>query len=965
MATRRQVSIFINGRDVENTLKGIYAEKRKITNELRLMELGSEAYLKKAAELRQLNDILDSHRQAIRKTESAWDAITKGARGFVAVAAAGITADAVIQYGKELFRLSAEMELLGAKAETVFGQALPQVTQAAEQNATAMGLTTSQYIDAASAIGDLLIPMGFQREEAAALSTNLVNLSGALSEWTGGQIQAEEVSRILSKALLGEREELKQLGISISEADVQARLAEKGLKGLTGQMLEQAKAAATLELITEKSTDAQAAYTQNADTLVRKQAEVRAQLQQVAETLATALFPVFQRLVGVASSFATGIGYVAEKIGDVVDPAKAATSAFDDQQAKVAALESELPALLSRYDELQGKSELSKEEQEELAKVIQRIGEITPSAITQIDEYGNVLGINAEKSREFYEAEKARLEFVNKEAIGTLEKQIEKTEKAIAAQQKFVEEGGRLRLVEGIKETGAQLQFVAATATEIEAARKNVQELANTLKGAEAELARLRGENLPSPGGGGVAGGEASPTAEDIQRQAARAEELRKQREKQAEQEAKRREADANREEAQLLQKLKRLEEATEQFRINQEIDAQEATEQEIARIRERYRQQIETAKELELAKNKEVAEAAAAQRIELERLQEEEILRFRQEQEMKLEEQRQEFAAQLQLQLSDEFGQRLLQLQEQYTTLLEQAEQYELDTTAIREKYEQERALIEQDRQARQTKTAEEEAKKRIEAAKKESDALIKAYQGYANILQGALNITSAAGKEYTALSKLLAVAQIGIKSAEAIAAATAAAAGIPFPGNLAAIGTAVAAVTANIVAAKEILSATKVPQRRHGGYVDVLGQDDGRRYRAKYIGQPITGMLPGSPVLADTAGGPVLASEAGQEYFVSNAAMRNPVVMNYVRAIDNIARARQFQEGGFTSTAPTAPLPAPAPADTLGPQMLQVLIRLTNVLEAGLYARVDDDSLLDIRNRITELVNSSGGTL
>ena len=79
-----------------------------------------------------------------------------------------------------------------------------------------------------------------------------------------------------------------------------ARLAEKGLDGLTGNMLQQAKAAATLELITEKSADAQAAFAANSDTLVRKQAEMNAKFQEVKESLSQALIPVFHRLLDAA-----------------------------------------------------------------------------------------------------------------------------------------------------------------------------------------------------------------------------------------------------------------------------------------------------------------------------------------------------------------------------------------------------------------------------------------------------------------------------------------------------------------------------------------------------------------------------------------------------------------------------------------------------------------------------------------
>jgi len=297
---RRQVNIFINGREVANQIKSITSEKRKVVNELKKMEIGSEAYKNKLKELAQLNGILNKHRDSVRGVESTWTKLKGSIGKYAAVAGIALGAREIINYGTELFKLGTEMEVLTKKAETVFGNALPQVDAAAQKNAASIGLTVSQYTDAAAAIGDLLIPMGFQRQEAASISTELVDLSGALSEWTGGQIKAEEVTKILGKAVLGEREQLKSLGISIQEADVKARLAEKGLSKLTGASLQQAKAAATLELITEKSTDAQSAFAKNTDTLVRKQAELKARFQDVQENMAQALVPVFHRLFEIA-----------------------------------------------------------------------------------------------------------------------------------------------------------------------------------------------------------------------------------------------------------------------------------------------------------------------------------------------------------------------------------------------------------------------------------------------------------------------------------------------------------------------------------------------------------------------------------------------------------------------------------------------------------------------------------------
>jgi len=178
----------------------------------------------------------------------------------------------------------------------VFGSEIGKVKQWADANAAAMGLTSREATGLAANMGDLLIPLGFTRDEAAKMSTDIVGLSGALSEWSGGTRSASEVAEILQKSLLGERDGLKELGISISEADVSAQLLKDGTANLTGEQLAQAKATATQELIFAKSTDAQAAYQKGTAKGIRSQHELTARFNEAKESLVTALYPILVKV---------------------------------------------------------------------------------------------------------------------------------------------------------------------------------------------------------------------------------------------------------------------------------------------------------------------------------------------------------------------------------------------------------------------------------------------------------------------------------------------------------------------------------------------------------------------------------------------------------------------------------------------------------------------------------------------
>ena len=243
--------------------------------------------------------------------------------GAFSVASAG----ALAAFGGDILNAGVSMEAMDAKAETVFGPAgLSRMQDWAKESAGALGLTERKAIDAGASIQDLLVPMGFARDEAQSMTLKLLDVSGALSAWSGGKKSVADVSATLTKAMLGEREELKALGISISEADVQTRLAEKGQKALTGAALAQAKAIATQELIFEKSTDAQKAWSDGSMDATKNANEGKASFAELGETLSEALYPAvvaltpaIQDMADAAVKLAPAIKFVGDAVSGVVN----------------------------------------------------------------------------------------------------------------------------------------------------------------------------------------------------------------------------------------------------------------------------------------------------------------------------------------------------------------------------------------------------------------------------------------------------------------------------------------------------------------------------------------------------------------------------------------------------------------------------------------------------------------------
>lgn len=878
MATRR-ANIYINGKEIKNDIKSIVTEKRKLVRELNHMTIGSKEYNAQIKKIENLNPIINKHRQTLRGVDGAWKKMGKAIGSFAGIAGVALGVQEVIQYGKEIFKLGSEMQLLEKKAKTVFGDALPLVSREAERNAAAMGLTTSKYIDAAAAMGDLLIPMKFTRQEAAAISTQLVNLSGALSEWTGGQRSAEEVSKILGKALLGEREQLKELGISILEADVKARLAEKGLQGLTGEMLQQAKTAATLELITEKTADAQFAYAENSNSLVRKQSELRAQFQDIKETMASALIPVFSRLlehVGpVVSSFARFI--------------KALISG-EKQTGKFSGVMKVLGVIVRNA--WKGWSAFY--------SVIFKFGKYL------YDKLSPAISVVAGLLIDFYNTVVKGVNKLN-ELLG-FELRLEKIDTSILNK-------------------------------ELEKEQKKLEE--NPL---EVEVKTKTNSDGVSP-----------EEAAEIQRQKEAAARRAKEKKKEEDREAKELERRLNRTKA-------LIERHAEELRIAELNE----DEQKIERIKAKYAREIAE------------AEGFTEQIKELERLRDLEIKQQREQFQARDDEEKALLQEKLRIELLSEQELELLELENHFQNLLSQAEQYGIDVSALKVEYEERKKAIDEKYKKQQEARDQEADDKKLanlkaleEAEQELVSARLGLYGAMADQLSGLFKENEKLLTGLFLFQKGLAAAEVIIKLQQELAAIRAKNSAIPVVGPALTIAE---STTARIRAATSLATIAgtviqRFAQKKEGRWLNATGADDNTSYRVRYIGQPVSGMLPDHPVLMNTTGGPVIASEAGQEYFVSNRDLSNPKVLNYVRAIDNIVKYRQYASGGSTN----GPIQSPPEniqnteqaEDSVNAEMLIAINRLNENIEGGLIALINDETIISLFKKYNQLQDAAGGGL
>lgn len=166
---------------------------------------------------------------------------------------------------------------------------------------------------------------------------------------------------------------------------------------------------------------------------------------------------------------------------------------YDNHLEQMVNLETELPKLLDKYEELSSTSNLSAEKHEELRRVMRQITDMVPEAAGAFNDYGDVISISTEKVEEFMATQRALLLYENKKAIEETERDLEKLRTKQKQLQSYRNQGGKT-VVSSLGPSAPSVTFVDKSS--LGEVNKELADIGNLIKGSEEKLKRLRGETL-------------------------------------------------------------------------------------------------------------------------------------------------------------------------------------------------------------------------------------------------------------------------------------------------------------------------------------------------------------------------------------------------------------------------------------------------------------------------------------
>jgi murein DD-endopeptidase MepM/ murein hydrolase activator NlpD len=243
------------------------------------------------------------------------------------------------------------------KVNVVFGQSAGIVKAWSRDAATSMGIARHEALAFAGTFGNLLVPMGFARADAAKMSTALVQLASDMASFNNAS--PEDTLRALQSGLAGQVRPLRQFGVfldqnrikavaladGIVKADVSTRklsqaqsgyaiaqgkltaavaahgpkslqaaaaqltlskaadAVAKAMAGNVPALTAAQKATATYHIVLKDTKDAQGDFARTSHGLANQQRILKAQLSDVEGELGTALMPTLVEYMGVLTTW--------------------------------------------------------------------------------------------------------------------------------------------------------------------------------------------------------------------------------------------------------------------------------------------------------------------------------------------------------------------------------------------------------------------------------------------------------------------------------------------------------------------------------------------------------------------------------------------------------------------------------------------------------------------------------------
>jgi hypothetical protein len=256
-----------------------------------------------AADTKDLEDGVERSTGVVSRAAGVLGSLGKAA-GLAAVGglvAVSVAVGATVASLPKLIEMGSDAEEMMGKFNVVFGDAANGTIKNLDAMTTEMGRSKYEARGFAAAFQDTFVPLGFSRNKAAELSTQLTQLTYDVASFDNSL--EPDVMRDFQSALVGNHETVRKYGIVITEVTLGQELMRMGIAGGTKAATEQEKVQARLNLIMAGTSDAQGDAVRTGGSWANQMRALRSTVSDLATDIGGKLLTVFTPLLSSVRKF--------------------------------------------------------------------------------------------------------------------------------------------------------------------------------------------------------------------------------------------------------------------------------------------------------------------------------------------------------------------------------------------------------------------------------------------------------------------------------------------------------------------------------------------------------------------------------------------------------------------------------------------------------------------------------------
>lgn len=214
------------------------------------------------------------------------------ASGGLATFAKGVVAAGTAMAGAGIasIKLASDLSEVQNVVDVTFGSNASKINDWAKNAATSFGLSELSAKQMTGTLGAMMKSMGLNSDQVLNMSESMVGLAGDFASFYN--LKPEEAFEKIRAGISGETEPLKQLGINMSVANLNAYALSQGINKTYDSMTQAEQATLRYNYLMSVSKDAQGDFARTSNSLANQLRIAKLNLQDLGATIGNSLLPM-------------------------------------------------------------------------------------------------------------------------------------------------------------------------------------------------------------------------------------------------------------------------------------------------------------------------------------------------------------------------------------------------------------------------------------------------------------------------------------------------------------------------------------------------------------------------------------------------------------------------------------------------------------------------------------------------